>query len=57
MYMAEGLSFGETERDEDEFIEVEYVPLTTLVEMVMNGEIRESKTQVAVLKAARIKGI
>lgn len=57
MYMAEGLSFGETERDEDEFIEVEYVPLTTLVEMVMNGEIRDSKTQVAVLKAARLKGI
>ena len=57
MYMAEGLSFGETEPDEDEFIEVEYVPLTKLVDMVMNGEIRDSKTQVAVLKAARLKGI
>lgn len=57
MYMAEGLSFGNTEMDEDEFIEVEYVPLAELVEMVMRGEIRDSKTQVAVLKAARLKGI
>ena len=57
MYIAEGLSFGERKLDEDEFINVELVPLTTLVEMVMNGEICDSKTQIAVLKAARIKGI
>ena len=45
---------GETDRDEDEFMEVERVPLSRLVEMVMAGEIRDAKTQTAVLKAARL---
>ena len=57
MYLAEGLTFGERKLDEDEFINVELVPLTTLVEMVMNGEICDSKTQIAVLKAAKIRGV
>ncbi len=57
MYMAEGLSFGETEPDVGEFIEVEYIPLPDLLQMVMNGEIRDAKTQIAVLKAAKIKGL
>ena len=57
MYLAEGLSFGDRKLDKDEFINVELVPLTTLVKMVMNGEICDSKTQIAILKAARIKGI
>ena len=57
MYLAEGLTFGERELDDDEFINVELVPLSDLVEMVMRGEICDSKTQIAVLKAARIKGI
>ena len=57
MYLAEGLTFGERRLDEDEFINVELVPLTHLVDMVMNGEICDGKTQIAVLKAARIKGL
>ncbi len=57
LYLAEGLSFGEVSPDEDEFIEVLNIPLSTLTEMVMSGEIRDGKTQVAILKAARIKGI
>ena len=56
MYMAEGLHFGERELDEDEFLDVELVPLGELVNMVMRGEICDSKTQIAVLKAAMIKG-
>lgn len=55
MYMAEQLSFSERELDEDEFLEVEYASLSDLVEMVMSGEIKDAKTQIAVLKAARIK--
>ena len=39
---------------EDEFVEVEKIPLDTLVQMVMNGEIKDSKTQVAILKAERL---
>ena len=53
-YLAEDLSFGETDRDEDEFLSVQKVPLTDLVNMIMDGEIRDSKTQLIILKAARL---
>jgi ADP-ribose pyrophosphatase len=50
MYLARGLSYGDTDFDEDEFIDIVKIPLEKMVEMVMNGEIRDSKTQTAVLK-------
>lgn len=53
-YMATGLSYTESHPDEDEFLEVVKIPLGTLVEMVMTGEIKDSKTQVAILKADRL---
>ncbi len=51
MYMATGLSFGESCPDEDEFLNVIRMPLSEAVEKVLSGEIRDSKTQVALLKA------
>lgn len=51
LYLAEGLTFGERELDEDEFLDIELIPLTELVDMVMRGEIRDGKTQIAILKA------
>ncbi len=51
MYIATGLTFGKTHPDEDEFLEIERIPLRTLVEMVMSGKIPDSKTQVCVLRA------
>lgn len=54
MYLARGLSFGATDFDDDEFIEIVKIPLEKMVEMVMNGEIRDAKTQIAVLKAQNI---
>ncbi len=54
LYLAEGLTFGETDLDEDEFLEVEKIPLSELVEQVMNGEITDGKTQVAILKVNEI---
>jgi ADP-ribose pyrophosphatase len=54
LYLAEGLTFGETDPDEDEFLEIVRIPLPELVEMVMSGEITDGKTQVAVLKTAEI---
>ncbi len=57
LYMAEGLTKGEMHLDEDEFLSVEVIPLSKLTEMVMSGEIRDGKTQIAILKAARLKGI
>lgn len=55
LYLAEGLSFGEAQPDEDEFVEVERIPLSEAVTMVMNGEIRDAKTQIAILKIAELK--
>ena len=57
LYLAEGLSFGDTCPDEDEFLEVEFIPLAELIRMVEAGEICDSKTQIAVLRAARIFGL
>ena len=54
LYLAEDLTFGECELDEDEFLEVEYIPLAQLKEMVMRGEISDAKTQIAILKADEI---
>lgn len=57
MYMAEDLTFVERELDDDEFLNVEYAKLEDLLSMVMSGEIRDAKTQIAVMKAAKIKKI
>lgn len=54
MYLATGLTFKKAHPDEDEFLEVEKIPLKTLIDMVMRGEIPDSKTQVALLKAEKI---
>ena len=40
------------ERYEDEFIETERIPVDKAVEMVMNNEIEDAKTQLLILKAA-----
>lgn len=50
MYMATGLSYGEMNPDEDEFLEVEKIPLKKAAQMVLDNEIRDAKTQAAVLK-------
>ena len=50
MYFARGLSFGERDLDEDEFLECEYIPFEEIVEMVCNGQIFDAKTQIAVLR-------
>ncbi len=50
LYLATGLSFGQQNPDEDEFLEVFKIPLEKAVQMVMNGKLPDSKTQTAVLK-------
>ncbi len=56
LYLAEGLTEGECALDEGEFLTLERIPLRRALEWVMLGEIEDGKTQVAVLKAARLKG-
>lgn len=58
LYLAKGLHYGERNLDEDEFINIEAVPLAELVDEIMEGKIPDGKTQVAILKAARLlKGL
>ncbi len=40
--------------DEDEFLDVKRIPVEKAVEMVMNGELADAKTQIAVLKTAML---
>lgn len=52
MYLAKGLHKTEQELDDDEFLEVMTIPLDEAVEMVMNNEIEDAKTQLAILKVS-----
>ena len=56
MYLARGLTFENQDLDEDEFLNVEKMPFKQLVQMVLNGEIKDAKTIAAVLKADKIIG-
>lgn len=51
MYMAKGLIFSKQNLDSDEFLDVVKIPIEKAAQMVMNGEITDSKTQIGVLKA------
>ena len=57
MYLARKLRKGDRHLDADEFLDVCTIPLKDLVEDVMAGKISDAKTQVCILKAARILGI
>lgn len=50
VWVARGLSFGESEPDEDEKLKVQKIPFSELVELVMEGIITDSITVCAVLK-------
>lgn len=50
LYAATGIEFSQQNLDEDEFVNVEIIPLEKAVEMILCGEIRDGKTQAAVLK-------
>ncbi len=57
MYLARGLHYGKQDLDDDEFLNVKKIPVADLVKDVMDGKIADSKTQVAILKVARVLGI
>ncbi len=50
LYVATDLTFGEQSLDEDEFLNVEKIPLEDAVKMVLDGEITDGKTQALLLK-------
>ena len=51
MYLAKGLHFSEQKLDPDEFLEVLKIPFDEAVQMVLSGEIKDAKTQIALMKA------
>ncbi|MBQ8175502.1 MAG: NUDIX hydrolase [Oscillospiraceae bacterium] len=56
MYLATGLTFENQDLDEDEFLDVVKIKLEDAVEMIMNNELPDAKSQCAILKAAKILG-
>ncbi len=54
IYLARGLSEGNKKLDEDEFLDTEKIPLEKAAEMVMNNEIEDAKTQIAILKTVML---
>ena len=54
LYLATGLTLGESHPDPEEFLERGSMPLTDAVEAVMRGDIPDAKTQTAILKVQRL---
>ena len=53
VYLAQGLTRGETDLDEDEFIEPVKLPLNEAIRQVKSGALRDGKTIVGLLLAER----
>jgi len=51
IYLARNLTVGKAHLDPDEFLEVETIPLDTLIDMIMRDEIQDGKTVIGLLKA------
>ncbi len=54
LYLARGLKEGESHPDEGEYLEIKKIPFLKLYEMVMNNEIHDAKTVIAILKTKEI---
>ena len=58
LYLAKGLTAGEQQLDEGEFLDVQAVPLEALVQDILAGRVPDGKTQAAVMRAwAMEKGV
>ena len=55
MFAATDLDFGDQDPDDDEFLELKKIPLEKAVEMILHGEIKDAKTQTAILKLKLLK--
>lgn len=52
IFLASGLTRGETSRDSDEIAEVHTMPLSQALRMIQQGDIQDAKTALAILYAA-----
>ncbi|MDZ7897501.1 MAG: NUDIX hydrolase [Arcicella sp.] len=57
LFLAEDLTFGESQPDDTEILALKKVSLSEAVRMVMNSEITDSLSIATILKVARLKGI
>ncbi|MBQ4186062.1 MAG: NUDIX hydrolase [Clostridiales bacterium] len=57
LYLAQGLSHGEGNPDDGEFLQIVKMPLKQAISMVESNEISDAKTMVALLKTARRVGV
>ncbi len=55
LYLADKLEYQKQQLDDDEFLDIIKIPFEKAVDMVMSGEIKDSKTQVCILKAYMMK--
>ena len=51
LYLARGLTFGETHPDEDEFLEQVTMPFDQAFAMAKDGRLEDGKTVAAILRA------
>lgn len=56
MYYAKGLTFTKQKLDEDEFLDVVKIPFDKALEMIINNDLPDAKTQISILKTARLLG-
>jgi ADP-ribose pyrophosphatase len=52
LFLATGLTSGETKHEADEFLELQPMPLSRALQMIQAGEIQDSKTALGLLFAA-----
>ena len=52
LFIATGLTSGETKHEADEFLELQPMPLSRALQMIQAGEIQDSKTALGLLFAA-----
>ena len=55
LYLATDLGYVGAKPDDDEFLEIKYVPIDELYQKCLSGEIEDGKTVVAVLKYVALK--
>lgn len=55
LFYAADLSFGEQDLDEDEYLDVIKMPFNECVSKIMNGEIKDAKTIIGILKLKELK--
>ena len=57
LYSATGLTFGEQHLDDDEYLDVIKMPIDECVQKIMNGEIKDAKTIIGVLKIKELMNL